>query len=488
MAAEQGGFDCSFVQKPPEPLQSECPVCLLVLCEPHQTSCCGYGFCKRCIEKIQLLNNPCPCCKAEKFDSFADKRLKRMLSGYKVHCTNESEGCGWTGELGELENHLNLDPTQEKQLEGCQFVRVTCLYCFQPYLRSNIQTHQNEQCLKRPFSCVYCKNFDSTHEDVTTNHWPECGYYPLQCPLGCGESIERRVYQRHVSDNCVLKCVECEFSQVGCDVKHPRKDMLAHLNNSLGHHMTLLLKNQGKLCEENEQLKAKCVTLEAEKGQLAIEHAHLREKYTELVSKQENYEKSTSRLVSQSSKTQAGFTSKIESLTQEVKKLKLAQEQAQSKLQIFGTPVHSVDFKMSSFDYYRKYNHPWTSSPFYTHPYGYKMCLGVDANGWGIGTRKIFVAVHVYLMKGEHDSELRWPLVCDVSVELLNQENQRDGGGITHVISFQEMSSYGTRVMTGDKALSGPGKLEFVSHSDLQPKYLKSGCLMFRIKKIEFKF
>lgn len=486
MAAEQGGFDCKFVQNPPEALQSECPVCLLVLCEPHQASCCGYGFCKRCIEKIKLLNKPCPCCKAEEFDSFADKRLKRSLSGYKVLCTNENEGCEWSGELGTLENHLNLEPMREKQLEGCQFAKVACLYCSEHYLRCNIKTHQQEQCHKRPFGCQYCKNFDSTYEDITINHWPECGYYPMRCPLGCGESIERRNYQNHVSDNCVLKCIECEFSQVGCDVKLPRKDMLAHLNNGLGHHMALLLKNQVKLQGENETLKEKCAALEAEKEQQALEYAQLSEKYKELTLKQKNYEKSITQLVGQLSSIQAGFTSKIDSLTQEAKALKLAQENSRSMQQRFGMPALGVDFKMSSFDYYRKYNQPWTSPPFYTHPYGYKLCLVVDANGWGIGTRKVFVAVHIYLMRGEHDSELRWPLVCDISVELLNQEG--DGKGITNVISFQEMSSYGTRVMTGTKAVSAPGKLEFVSHSDLQPKYLKSGNLMFRIKKVEFNF
>ena len=414
-----------------------------------------------------------------------------MLSGYKVYCTKETEGCEWTGELGALENHLNLDPAKEKLLEGCQFAKVACLYCSGSYLRSAIHAHQNKQCPRRPFSCEYCKSFDSTHQDVTTNHWQECGYYPLQCPLGCGELIKRRSYQNHISNKCILKCVECEFGQVGCDAKLPRRDMLAHLNNSLGYHMTLLLRNQSKLQEENEKLKAKCATLEAEKGKQAIEYKQLSEKYKELALKQNNYEKSTTQFVNQSSSTQADFTSKIETLTQEIKKLKLAQEQSKSTLQRLGTPVHSVDFKMSSFDYYRKYNKSWTSPPFYTHPYGYKLCLGVDANGWGIGTGKIFVAVHVYLMKGEHDSELRWPLVCDICVELLNQESQGDGGGqrnIANVISFQEMSSYGTRVMTGDRALSGPGKLEFVSHSDLQPKYLKSGGLIFRIKKIEFKF
>ena len=484
--ADSGGFDCKFVEKPPEPFQSECPVCLLVLCDPHQATCCGYGFCRSCIEKIKLRNKPCPCCKTEEFDSFADKRLKRSLSGYKVFCTNENEGCEWTGELGELENHLNSNPSQDKQLEGCQFVQVTCLHCFQLYQRSIVQVHQNEQCPRRPFSCEYCKDVDSNYEDVTINHWPVCGYYPVQCPLGCGQSIERRSYDSHVNNTCALKFIECEFSKVGCDVKLPRKDMLAHLTNGLGHHMSLLLTNQGKLQVENEQLKAKCTTLEAENRQQAIEFAQLNDKYHELALKQENYETSTTQLMNHRSSTQAELTGNIVTLKQEVGKLKLAQARSQSVQKKFGTPVHSVDFKMCSFDYYRKYNKLWISPPFYTHPYGYKMCLGVDANGWGIGTKRTYVAMYIYLMKGEHDNELRWPLVCDVTVELLNQEG--DGCGITKVISFMEMTSNGIRVMKGTRAPSGPGITEFILHNELQPRYLRNGNLQFRITKVEFNF
>ena len=110
MADQEGGFDCEFVEKPPKAVQSECPVCLLILKEPYQATCCGYGFCRVCIERIRAENKPCPCCKAEGFDCFEDKGRKRLLNDYQVHCANKKIGCRWVGELGELENHLNHKP------------------------------------------------------------------------------------------------------------------------------------------------------------------------------------------------------------------------------------------------------------------------------------------------------------------------------------------------------------------------------------------
>lgn len=217
---DRGGFECEFVGKQPEYIQSDCPVCLLVLKDPFQATCCGYVFCRECIERIRGDNNPCPCCKAKNFKCFEDITLKRSLYGFRIHCTMKDLGCQWMGELGELENHLNYKPSQDKQLEGCLFIEVQCLHCAKPFQRSNIDVHQNDQCVQRPFSCEYCKDYSSCYEDVTTNHWPVCGSYPVQCPNACSnETIERQNLESHVTNDCPLTVIECDFTSVGCEVK-----------------------------------------------------------------------------------------------------------------------------------------------------------------------------------------------------------------------------------------------------------------------------
>ena len=41
---------------------------------------------------------------------------------FLVRCPNSGEGCEWTGELSQLENHLNTQPiTADNLLDGCQF-------------------------------------------------------------------------------------------------------------------------------------------------------------------------------------------------------------------------------------------------------------------------------------------------------------------------------------------------------------------------------
>ena len=66
------------------------------------------------------------------------------------------------------------------------------------------------------------------------------------------------------------------------------------------------------------------------------------------------------------------------------------------------------------------------SHPFYTHEYGYKMCIGVAPQGVyeGKGTH---LSLYAYLMKGDYDNNLPWPFRGMVYLELINQLNPNEG-------------------------------------------------------------
>ena len=415
MASYDGGYDCEFVEKPPKVVQSDCPVCLQTIREPYQADCCGYAFCRVCIERVKAAKKPCPCCKAKKFDKFEDKRLKRTLYEFKVYCTNKEKGCKWIGELSQLDKHLNSNPSQEKQLEGCQFTQVKCLHCSELIQRSGIQLHQNKQCSKRPFSCQYCKDFDSNYEDVTTNHWPECDYYPVQCTNKCGKITKRQYHKAHISDDCPLTVIDCDFSHVGCEAKLPRKDMAAHLTENVVKHVSLHIVSYKQLKEENEQLKQQ-----------------------------------------------------VAQLTQDLKQQQIC------------TPICPAEFIMTNFKQHRIDDDVWHSPPFYTHPKGYKFCMSVAANGYEEydGTH---TDIGVYLMKGEFDDQLEWPFRGHIIIQLLSQEDEQHRAT---TFSFTETEpdydAIASRILTQmEGGKYGPISIEFISHSDLQPKYLKNDYLKF---------
>ena len=173
----KGGFDCEFVSIPSKGVQWECSVCLQILREPYQAPCCGNSFCRICIERIKTNNKPCPTCNEENFATYHNKGLQRSLYEFPVYCSHKKEGCEWIGILGELDSHLNLSPTPDKQLEGCEYSEIECSYCSELKKRCDVAVHQADLCPKRPFSCKYCHSYESHYEDVV-KHYSECSSHP----------------------------------------------------------------------------------------------------------------------------------------------------------------------------------------------------------------------------------------------------------------------------------------------------------------------
>ena len=248
------GFDCEFVKKPADYLQTHCPVCLLILCEPYQVTCCGKSFCKECIGKIKARSQPCPTCKQDKFEFFPNKGLQQPLYGFAVFCSNKERGCVWEGELGQLDQHINSNPDQEKQLVGCAYTNIACLFCDKFHPRHEMEQHQASLCPKRSFTCFMCEEYESTYEDVVNGHAPVCKCRPVECPNSCGaDNLQHQHLEEHVSSQCPLTYVECEFSYAGCDVKVYRKDLASHLTDNLVTHMSLLAMENRKLKQQLQE-------------------------------------------------------------------------------------------------------------------------------------------------------------------------------------------------------------------------------------------
>lgn len=246
---------CEFVDQPQKAFQTECPVCLLVLREPYQATCCGYSFCKSCIDQIKAECQLCPTCQEDISDNFPNKGLQRSLYEFKVYCTHKKEGCDWIGELGQLDLHLNLNPTVNQLQKGCQLAEVECMHCSEVVKRCDINAHQVDLCPNRPFECEHCNDYKSTYKDVVDNHLLVCAFCPVQCPNECGAALKRQNLEIHQNSECSRSLVTCEFLYAGCNAVLPRTEMATHCSDSVVHHLSLLAAWGKKLEEENRALK-----------------------------------------------------------------------------------------------------------------------------------------------------------------------------------------------------------------------------------------
>ena len=251
-----------FVNKLPEQVEIECPVCLNILANPHLVSCCGHNFCEDCIERVKASNGACPMCKERSFQAMVNKERLRIINGLQVYCPNKRRGCQWKGELKNLSTHLN----KGKREGECQYEVATCRYkCREIAQRQQLKHHEDKECLQRPFECQYCST-TGTYHSITKEHYRKCSKYPVLCPNQCTlTQMPRGSVTDHVDKKCPLQPVDCVFSWAGCKERPLRKDIELHTTDTK--HMMILAVACGELKKEIKEVKDENEKLKVELGE-----------------------------------------------------------------------------------------------------------------------------------------------------------------------------------------------------------------------------
>ena len=371
---EYGGHDYSFVCEIPDRLN--CNVCTKVLRDPHLAVCCGQHFCESCLNKwfTRHGKESCPHCRAEGegFHHVIHKGLRSEINQLRIRCSNHRGGCQWTGELGELKQHLESD-------SGCGYVSVhcpnKCEACF-TILRKDIRNHLINKCKLRPYQCEFCSYKDTfaaikgdpdlislltffRPDNPYGGHQAKCPEAPLTCPNECGsKKIKRKDMKSHRSQ-CPQEPVECPFAEVGCKIKFKRYKLEEHITSNQQQHLMLVMKGYKEMKVELSKTKNELLEV---KGLLTTA--------TQLLRQGTEADKET-----------------VDSIIT-----------CSSRLKKIGD---SVEVVMPKFSEYCRNGRVWYSPPFYYR--GYKMCLAVYANGVGKGAGT-HVSVTLTLLEGEHDS------------------------------------------------------------------------------------
>lgn len=237
----RGGYTCQFVEKLPKDLQTECSICLHTVKEPYLVDCCGYRFCRTCIEPLQSAAKPrCPLCNGNFSSVVPDKLLQRTLNQKQVYCTRKTKGCEWTGELSRIEEHeLN--------------------------------------CPRKPIICDFCKKFQAPKNELK-QHQKSCPSRLIRCPNGCGGSVKPSNLKGHMT-RCPLTVISCEYAYAGCLLMMYRKDMKNHLEVAKQEHLLLLSGKVKEMEAEIQKLKSENASKDL-KIRLLTNHEHNEDKET----------------------------------------------------------------------------------------------------------------------------------------------------------------------------------------------------------------
>ena len=465
----QVGYECEFVDPPPEAFQTKCTICLNILCDPHETDCCGNNFCRTCIERVQEERTPsCPMCKKQPVIVHPNKGLKRSLKKLPVRCTHQQCGCDWVGELGELDRHLNSIPTPGYLLTGCEYNKVDCEF---KYAGCDAQLPRNEM-------AIHMKKEQIHHIQLLSEKMDQLNTKLATKLCNVNDRLSQVTKKLNGLKVRVEKKQE-EVEEVTSKLQSKNKELA-----QVGQHLQELSQKNGK---EVEELRLK---LETKGTQLEKLELQLQEKDEQLSHLEE------ARAVVKQTLDDSGTFAKGESPEPSVvQKPQVKQTSPQvltssiptaSKVKIQKAVAVDYCFTVENFESRRKHNEVFYSEPFFTHPQGYKMCAQVYPNGFG-KAEGTHVTVSTCIVRGEYDDQLLWPFRGDILVQLLNQTTDKDEGHHEDVIHYNNSTpnKYAGKKITPflNSRNPGWGHAKFISNRNLK-KYLKDDCLKFRIRQV----
>lgn len=363
----------NFVEDPPQ--EYFCPVNCDLLVSAKQTSCCGKHLSQNVADRLESNMKPCPLCNCANLNTHKDLYFRRIVGQVEVYCNQKNQGCQWKGEVLALDKHLSYGSVDGE----CSYVAVQCPYlCGKHIARNKLTDHMNDYCLKRSFKCNYCDEAGS-YGYIVNLHLSTCNKFPTKCPKSCGELLCRSEIKCHIASQCPLQEVTCEFSYAGCKSNGLcRKHLKGHMEDNSQTHLSLLVNH----CKEKEK------EMEALKSQVHV----LTNTLARLV-------KAPAGIVAPNARD-IGFISPSTLIMTNFSEFR-------SKREKWKSP----EWKSSE----------WKSPEFYTHIGGYKMCLLVLPYSQADDTGCELMSVFLQILRGDYDSNLKWPFHGSVVVRMLNQ-------------------------------------------------------------------
>ena len=338
-----------------------------------------------------------------------------------MRCNNVERKCEWEGTVGTLEKHMAT----------CQFTLLPCpKECKDDngetslFMRKDLDDHLEKDCPNRDYECQYCGE-KGTYAEITEVHKTCVKKIIPCCNAECKETVPRGEVDKHVESECEHTVIACKYESIGCGVKRKRRDMAAHEQDNKQLHLDMAM-------DTTLQLKSDVAELRKD-------------------------------LHSTVNILQLALKGKLE-------------KDLQSAANILQLTLAEPTYKLTDYQKKKEDGTYFRFPPFYSHPRGYHMALRVHVNGHGAG-KGTHVSVYACIMKGDHDAELNWPFVGNITFTLLNQLEDKNHHSDTIIIHKEDKARVGI----------SRGRNKFIPHSSLaydrvrNTQYLKDDTLYFRM-------
>ena len=327
----------------------------------------------------------------------------------------------WTDIIDQIHYHLT----------ECDFFPVLCpLKCIRAEDKDNgtiyrmerklLEEHQNSLCPMRQVTCDFCTEGVKACE--MNNHLEDCDEFAIPCPNQCdaGE-LKRKLLPSHLGEDCPLEEVDCPYANYGCIVRKKRKLMDEHEGENINRHFKLAITGM----EKNQTgLVTRIDKLENE---ISEKDKHI-----------QDLEKALSTLESSSS---------LEWKINDVKK--------------------KIDNKETSL-----------SEPLYMGLYKFRCRVQWDSGS------KANVACFLFIVKGEDDDALAWPVRYNYRIILVNRLNVTKSHEKSHTVNKNDLEKFPKCFSKPKDATENEafGWSDFIPQADiLKSKYAKDDSIIIKI-------
>ena len=267
--------------------------------------------------------------------------------------------------------------------------------------------------------------------------------------------------------------------------KHMRVNLLTHMSLLAASHTSqqaTLTKCEAEIAEQRNEIARQRDKIRDQSAKIRRQEAKIVEQSTKLEVQQSQIVHLTAQneqLKEKCSTLEQHLSSLGETSRQEASQLKKNLEDSEKI--IASTIPNPPVLTMTNFQQHKRDGDKWWSPPVYTHHQGYKICLGVSANGHEI---KKYVSVFVYFLRGEFDDFLPWPFRGVISFRLLSQVKDKEHKAHSFVYDDKIEDKTCCRVTDEDKG-AGRGLAKFIAHTDLDPDFLQNDTLQFQIFSVQ---
>uniref|UniRef100_T1J8R5 MATH domain-containing protein n=1 Tax=Strigamia maritima TaxID=126957 RepID=T1J8R5_STRMM len=322
------------------------------------------------------------------------------------------------------------------------------IYCQRCGTKSNEKATGSSDSLSEKELCIYCNS--KINMDEMKSHNDECDMYPINCNF-CNRKFIRRTgnqleVERHESGNFHNELMMKKFLDL----------------------QTENLSSFDIPFQTNKELSRKVNELEKCIQKQSITISHLL-KAVDILIQSEQIEMK---------QTYAKDKNKMETLYNEQKQELMFVRNELLPLYTTGCYIWKIE-KFSHHKFMANIEDPYEiySEPFYSSEFGYKMqlvlCLNDDCTEVGN-----YLSVHIHLMKGLNDAFLKWPVLCQAELSILD--------ALTHAAhySYTVESNIGFDKPLNDENVDGFGLLTFISLNEIKPEHLVHDIIFLKLDNI----